>query len=116
MQTFEIPTVRFESAKAFLDKLFGLASLEPPIDRVYRGHGNASWLLLPNILREGCDWRAKGDESDLSNLTNRSQILREAALLRRFMVLADGAGLPLPEDSQRHEIRTRHERRPGAQP
>lgn len=97
---WQIDTV--STAWEFLNQLFRYQSTQEFSGLVCRGHADASWPLLPSVLRKGCDWQPNGqraapEEGD----TNETQIKREAALINEFYFEADGAGLLLPEDSQR---------------
>jgi len=72
---------------------------------IFRGHGNDEYRLTPSALRrenlEGLHRLARTDcllrdDSDLSI----TQWSAEATIIRDFVVVADRAGLQLPDDSQ----------------
>lgn len=110
---------RFDTAEDFLKHLFHCATSLDLEGFVFRGHANAAWPLLPSALRSEGAWQLpeplrivfarsfkmeRGIQERFTppgpcNNTNRGQIRREAELLHRFLVLADGAGLQLPGDS-----------------
>lgn len=73
-------------------------------DWIFRGHGDASWSLLPSSLRDQTKFWARGVWGSIEwaerPSTNRSLMWFEALGLKRFFELADRQGLPLPGDSQ----------------
>lgn len=90
------------SAKDLLIRLSGHAEhfeRSYPGDWIFRGHGDASWRLLPSSFRRPEAFARTALSNDIwSEWTNRDQILAEAGTLQRFVDAADGAGLPLPLD------------------
>lgn len=70
---------------------------EGPARFVYRGHGDADWLLIPTILR-------RSEESPvipLDALTNASEmVFYELAILQGFLNYCDAIGIAIFGDSQ----------------
>jgi hypothetical protein len=106
---------RYENAVDFL------AALRPdawPDGWIFRGHGDASWPLLPTALRAET-WRGDGDWAFLAPYRpkDHSELHRwgiELMILTRFGELVDEAGLPLPEGG--HGFLRRIERRRPTNP
>lgn len=85
----------FTSASEFLDYLSPAAPTwaGEPGRWCYRGHGDASWRLLPRLFRP------KPGEASCG--TRMSLFLAEFAMLARFFIRMDRKGLPIPFDGMK---------------
>lgn len=74
---------------------------------VFRGHASEDWGLVPSAFRPDpslADSKFPPQRAWV-DWTNADQIQAEAETLQQFMTEADGAGLPIPQES--HELRER---------
>jgi FRG domain len=92
-----------------------LPIVRPPRSTIYRGHGQASWKLVPSAFRDSArfvtEWGrfTVGEYKEFLRATlpeefyasrQPEQEMVESLGLAEFFRAADAAGLPLPEDSQ----------------
>ena len=95
------------TAKEFLDllSLRGVLFEDSADERrwIFRGHGDATWELLPSLLRRSTDG-SLGISKELAPASGVVQ--KEARLLGRFYDIADSSGLTIPNasDELRREI------------
>lgn len=79
-----------------------------PNQWLYRGHGSSSYELLPVAFRPYTMLPLNGQWLPGPFPTHRMQIQAELDLVQRFFEVADGLGLPIPEDSQGMRQTLRH--------
>ena len=95
-----VKVVTLDRASELLDSLSPTSEYfakGPPHSWIYRGLSCRDYKLIPSVLREGALDHLGVYHIDIKWL---GQLEGECELLREFFVLADLAGLPLPEDSQ----------------
>jgi len=94
----------FDDVAAFLDALSTRSetfATDFPRSWIFRGHGDERWSLTPSAFRSSAklvEYRVHA-EASWEKWTNGDQIRAESATLQRFIEEADGAGLPIPQES-----------------
>jgi hypothetical protein len=106
-----VPTHDFEAAHEFIAALTAIDSVGFEhgfaYRRIYRGHSDDRYLLVPSALRNPYVLFPFGHKFCHHN---RAQIEAEIDMIDTFFELADARGLHLPEDSQalRRRLRSFH--------
>lgn len=116
INTSKITSIDFDKAKEFWDYL----SPENPMfssseNFIYRGHSEASWGLVPSLLRKlkngkvlhpirlyPCheyNLRDSGDNELLEDIASNEIIFTENQFLNRFVEYCDKAGISIPSDN-----------------
>ncbi|MFT6142897.1 MAG: hypothetical protein ACJAZO_000852 [Myxococcota bacterium] len=95
--------VECTSAETFLGEISPSAAfwrlsgdgIQPHSSWVFRGHGNASWKLVPDLFRTDAGHAVAGDEV----LTHHDHVLGELLQLEDFVSVCGMVGLRVPERS-----------------
>lgn len=96
----------FKSATEFVDELAGLsrkAGAKAPREWIYRGHGSASYELIPSSLRNARAFLLSAATREWSlGIRDRvwDQLIDELFTVLEFFRDVDASGLFVPEDSQ----------------
>jgi len=94
-------TVNFEKAEHLLDALSRRNSRWEGLSKnwIFRGHADASWELLPAVLRTPCPLTHHPRREKTPYKTMKHQVEQEVDAVLSFISKADYYGLPIPGDA-----------------
>lgn len=93
-----VEVIACDSVEDFFSAIYPAGTVVEDLHQpIYRGQANASWGLVPSVLRNG--WRKSTISEAVHKRTYEDQIYLEVQLINDYLNACDVAGLGFPGDS-----------------